>query len=214
MTSLNLEVAFVWIRVDSTRIINISVNDGDMGESLRCNFVQPPTDLKPEGGIAGRRVVEYIRPVDLDDFHHLEKISGISERVRKECMLMGRAHILWGAFEKGLPCEHCLACHARDTVVPRKTVVQGVRGDIDRVLVRSHDNIGMDRGLEGVVLFLVVEGLGLVIWISKAVLMAILDVLERKVWGSDVLKIIGAGVGGDAGSTGENEGSCVNVHGR
>ena len=40
----------------------------------------------------------------------------------------------------------------------------------------------MDCGLKGVVLFLVVEGLGLVIWISKAVLMAVLDVLEREVW--------------------------------
>lgn len=49
------------------------------------------------------------------------------------------------------------------------------------MLMRSHDNVGMDRGLEGVVLFLVVKGLRLVIWISKAVLMAVLDVLERKV---------------------------------
>ena len=82
------------------------------------------------------------------------------------------------------------------------------------MLVRSHDNIGMDRGLEGVVLFLVVEGLRLVIWISKAVLMAVLDVLEREVWGSDVLKIIGARVRSDAGSTGENERGGVNVHRR
>jgi len=96
-------------------------------------------------------------------------------------MLMGTTHVLWGAFEESLPCKHHLACHARHAVVPGKTIVQGVRGDIDRVLVRSHDNIGMDRGLEGVVLFLVVEGLGLVIWISKAVLMAVLDVLEREV---------------------------------
>jgi len=96
-------------------------------------------------------------------------------------MLVGKTHVLWGAFEKSFPREHCLACHARDTVVPGKTVVQGVGGDIDRVLVGGHDNIGMDCGLEGVVLLLVVEGLGLVIWISKAVLMAVLDVLERKV---------------------------------
>ena len=129
-------------------------------------------------------------------------------------MLMGKTHVLWGAFEEGLSCEHYLACHARDTVVPGKAVVQGVRGDIDRVLVRSHDNIGMDCGLEGVVLFLAVEGLRLVIWISKAILMAVLDVLERKVWGSDVLKIIGARMGSDAGPTGENEGSGVNVHRR
>lgn len=129
-------------------------------------------------------------------------------------MLEVKTHVLWGALEESLPCEHYLACHAGDTVVPGKTVVQGVRGDIDRVLVRSHDNIGMDCGLEGVVLFLVVEGLGLVIWISKAVLMTVLHVLERKVRGSDVLKIIGAGVGGDAGPTGENERSGVNVHRR
>ena len=129
-------------------------------------------------------------------------------------MLMGKTHVLWGAFEKSLSCEHYLACHARDAVVPRKPVVQGVRGDIDRVLVRSHDNIGMDRGLEGIVLFLVVKGLRLATWISKAILMAVLDVLERKVWGSDVLEIIGAGVGRDAWSTGENEGSGVNVHRR
>lgn len=80
------------------------------------------------------------------------------------------------------------------------------------MLVRSHDNVGMDRGLEGVVLLLVVEGLRLVIWISETVLMTVLDVLERKVRGSDVLKIIGAGMGGDAGSTRKNEGSGVNVH--
>ena len=125
-----------------------------------------------------------------------------------------KTHVLRGALEEGLSCKHCLARHTRDTVVPRKAVVQGVRGDIDRVLVRSHDNIGMDSGLEGVVLFLVVEGLGLVIWISKAVLMAVLDALERKVWRSDVLEIIGAGVGGDAGSTGKNERCGVNVHRR
>jgi len=129
-------------------------------------------------------------------------------------MLMGKTHILWGTFEKSLPCEHCLAGHARDTVVPRETIVQGVRGDIDRVLVGSHDNIGMDCGLEGVVLFLVVKGLGLVIWISKPILMAILDVLEWKVWRSDVLEIIGARVGSDVGSTGENKGSGVNIHRR
>ena len=70
----------------------------------------------------------------------------------------------------------------------------------------------MDRGLEGVVLFLVVERLRLVIWISEAILMAVLDVLERKVRGRDVLEIIGARMGGDAGSTGKNEGSGVNVH--
>lgn len=77
--------------------------------------------------------------------------------------------------------------------------------------MRSHDNVGMDGGLEGVVLLLIVEGLGLVIWISEAVLMAILDVLERKVRG-DVLKIIGAWMRGDARSTGKDEGSGVNVH--
>ena len=129
-------------------------------------------------------------------------------------MLMGATHVLWGAFEESLPRKHYLACHARHTIVPGKTIIQGVRGDIDRVLVRSHDNIGMDCGLEGVVLFLVVEGLRLVIWISKAVLMAVLDVLEREVWGSDVLKIIGARVRSDAGSTGENERGGVNVHRR
>jgi len=59
-------------------------------------------------------------------------------------MLVGKTHILWGAFKESLSCEHRLARHARDTVVPRKTIVQGVRGDIDRVLVRGHDNIGMD----------------------------------------------------------------------
>lgn len=96
-------------------------------------------------------------------------------------MQVGKAHILRGPLKESLPCEHCLARHARDTIVPRETIVQGVRRDIDRVLVRSHDNVGMDRGLEGVVLLLIVEGLGLVIWISEAVLMAVLDVLERKV---------------------------------
>lgn len=78
--------------------------------------------------------------------------------------------------------------------------------------MRSHDNVGMDRGLEGVVLILVVERLRLVIWISEAVLMAVLDVLEREVRGNDVLKIIGARMCGDVGSTRENEGSGVNVH--
>jgi len=214
MTPLDLEVALVRVGVESTWIINVSVDDGDVGECLCRNLIQPPADLEPEGGIASRRVVEYVRSINLDNFHHLEKISEISERVREECMLVGKTYVLWGAFEESLSCEHYLACHARDTVVPRKTIVQGVRGDIDRVLVRSHDNIGMDRGLEGVVLFLVVEGLGLVIWISKAILMAALDVLEWKVWGSDILEIIGAGVGRDAGSTGENEGSGVNVHRR
>ena len=125
---------------------------------------------------------------------------------------MRRAHILWGTLEKSLPREHYLACHARDTIVPRKTVVQGVRGDIDRVLVRSHDNVGMDRGLEGVILLLVVEGLGLVIWISEAILMAVLDVLEGEVWGCDALEIIGARMCGDARPAGKNEGSGVNVH--
>ena len=96
-------------------------------------------------------------------------------------MLTRKPHVLWGAFEKSLSCEHYLARYARDTVVPRKTVVQGARGDIDRMLVGSHDNIGMDCGLEGVVLFLVVKGLGLVIWVSEPVLMAVLDVLEGKV---------------------------------
>jgi hypothetical protein len=212
MTSLDFEVAFVWVGVDSTRVINVSVNDGDVGEGLRRNIVQSPADLKPEGGVAGRGIVEYVRSVDLDDFHYLKKTGEISKRVRRECML--ETHVLWGTFEESLPCEHCLTRHARDAVVPGKTVVQGVRGDIDRVLVRSHDDVGMDCGLEGVVLFLVVEGLGLVIWISKAVLMAVLDVLEREVWGSDVLEIIGAGMGSDAGATGENEGGGVNVHRR
>jgi len=212
MTSLDFEVAFVWVGVNSTRIINVPIDDGDVSEGLCRNLVQSPADLKPEGGVASKGVVKYVRSVDLDDFHYLGGICEISERVREECMLVRITHILWGAFEKSLPCEHCLACHARDTVVPRKTIVQGVRGDIDRVLVRGHDNIGMDCGLEGVVLFLVVEGLGLVIWISKAVLMAVLDVLERKVWRSDVLEVIGAGVGWFGGSTGKNEGSGVNVH--
>ena len=214
MTSLDFEVAFVRVRGDSTGIIDVSVDYGDEGKGLCCNLVQPPANLKPEGGISGRRVVEYVRSVNLDDFHHLGRTSEISERVRGECMLMEKTHILWGTLEKSLPCEHRLACHARDAVVPRETIVQGVRGDIDRVLVRSHDNIGMDRGLEGVVLFLVVEGLWLVIWISKAILMAVLDVLERKVWGSDVLEIIGARVGGDAGPPGEDKGSGVNIHRR
>lgn len=70
----------------------------------------------------------------------------------------------------------------------------------------------MDRGLEGVVLLLVVEGLRLVIWISEAVLMTVLDVLERKVRGGDVLKVIGAWMCGDTWTTGKNEGSGVNVH--
>ena len=80
------------------------------------------------------------------------------------------------------------------------------------MLVRSHDNVGMDCSLEGVILLLVGEGLGLVIWISEAVLMAILRVLKRKVRGSDILEIIGAGVRGDAGPMRENEGGGVNVH--
>lgn len=181
MIPLDLEVAFVWVGVYCTRIVDVSVDDSDVGESLCRNFVQPPADVELESGIAGRRVVKYVRSVDLDDFQHLEKISEINRSARAECMLMRKTDILWGAFEKSPPCEHYLACHARDTVVPRKTVVQGARGDIDRVLVGSHDNIGMDCGLEGFVLFLVVKGLGLVIWISEPVLMTVLDVLEGKV---------------------------------
>lgn len=71
MTSLDFEVALVWVRVDSTRIVNVSIDDGDVSERLRGNLVQPPADLKPEGGVAGRRVVEYVRSVDLDDLHYL-----------------------------------------------------------------------------------------------------------------------------------------------
>ena len=136
MTSLDFEVAFVWVRVDSARIVNVSVYNGNVSKSLSRNVVQPPTDLKPEGGAAGRRVVKYVGSVDLDNFHHLGRNRReISERDRRECMLMGKTHVLWGAFEESLPCEHNLACHTRGTVVPGKAVVQGVRGDIDRVLV-------------------------------------------------------------------------------
>ena len=39
VTSLDFEVAFVWARVDSTRIINVSVDYGDVGESLCRNLV-------------------------------------------------------------------------------------------------------------------------------------------------------------------------------
>ena len=39
MTSLDFKVAFVRIRVDSTGIVNISVDDGDVSESLCCNIV-------------------------------------------------------------------------------------------------------------------------------------------------------------------------------
>jgi len=71
MTSLDLEVAFVWVGVDSTRIIDISIDDGDVSKSLCRNLVQPPADFNPEGGVSRGRVIEYVRPVDLDDFHHL-----------------------------------------------------------------------------------------------------------------------------------------------
>ena len=79
MTPLDLEVALIRVGVEATRIINVSVDDGDVGESLCRNLIQPPADLKPEGGIAGRRVFEYVRSINLDNFHHLEKISEISE---------------------------------------------------------------------------------------------------------------------------------------
>ena len=73
MTSLDFEVALVWVGVDSTRVINVPVDDGDVSEGLGCNLVQSPADLKPEGGVASKRVVKYVRSVDLDDFHYLEK---------------------------------------------------------------------------------------------------------------------------------------------
>ena len=71
MAPLDFEVAFVRVRVNSTRIINVSVNNGDVSKSLCRNVVQLPANLKPEGGITGRRVVEYVRSVDFDDFHYL-----------------------------------------------------------------------------------------------------------------------------------------------
>lgn len=75
----NLEVAFVWVGVYSARIVDVSVDNSDVGESLRRNFIQPSADVELESGIAGRGVVEYIRSVDLDDFQHLKKISEINE---------------------------------------------------------------------------------------------------------------------------------------
>jgi len=71
MTSLDFEVAFVWVRVDSARVIDVSIDDGDVSEGLSRNLVQPPADLEPEGGVAGGGVVKYVRSVDLDDFHYL-----------------------------------------------------------------------------------------------------------------------------------------------
>lgn len=77
MASFDFEVALVWVRVDSTRIVNVSVDDGDVSESLCRNLIQLSTDLKSEGGVASGRVVEYVRSVDLDDFHHLKDIGEI-----------------------------------------------------------------------------------------------------------------------------------------
>lgn len=53
-----------------------------MSESLCRNLVQLPTDLKPEGRVSGGGVVEYVRPVNLDDFHYLKDIGETSERAR------------------------------------------------------------------------------------------------------------------------------------
>lgn len=103
MASLDFEVAFVWVRIDSARIINASVDDSDVSEGLCRNLVQLPTDFKPEGGVAGRRVVEYVRAVNLDDSHHLKNKCEIRGRaLEEECMLNGRTDILWGAFEESL----------------------------------------------------------------------------------------------------------------
>ena len=87
MVSLDFEVAFVWVGIDSTKIVDVSVDDGDVSESLCRNLVQLPADFKPEGGVASGRVVEYVRSVDLDDFHYLEIIG---EERPKECMLCGK----------------------------------------------------------------------------------------------------------------------------
>lgn len=73
MVPFNLEVAFVWVGIYSTRIVDVSVDDSDVGKSLCRNFVQPPADVELESGIASGGVVEYVRPVDLDDFQYLEK---------------------------------------------------------------------------------------------------------------------------------------------
>ena len=81
MTSLDLKIALVWVRVDSPRIINVPIDDGNVSESLCRNLVQPSADLKPESGTASRRIVEYVGSVDLDDFHHLEKTGGIRKMV-------------------------------------------------------------------------------------------------------------------------------------
>jgi len=73
VTSLDFEVAFVGVRVDSARIVNVPVDDGDVSKSLCRNIIQPSADLKPEGGVTGGRVVKYVGSVDLDNFHYLER---------------------------------------------------------------------------------------------------------------------------------------------
>lgn len=123
MTSLDFEVAFVRVRIDSTRIVNVSVDDGYVSESLCRNLVQLPADFKPEGGVTSRRVVEYVRSVNLDDFHYLKRVGEISGRALGECMLAGKTHVLRRTFEKRLPCERHLARRARDTVIPRDAIV-------------------------------------------------------------------------------------------
>lgn len=110
MASLDFEVAFVWVGIYSTRIIDVSVDDCDMSQGLCRNLVQLPTDFEPEGGVASRRVVEYVRSVNLDDLHHLKDVGQI--RALEECMLVGKTHVLRRALEESLPCEHYLARRA------------------------------------------------------------------------------------------------------
>lgn len=82
MASLYFEVALVWARIDPSRIIDVSIDNGNVGESLCRNLVQLPTDFKPEGGVASRRVVEYVRSVNFDDLHYLkdDDMSGKNAR--------------------------------------------------------------------------------------------------------------------------------------
>jgi len=39
VTSLDFEVAFVGVRVDSARIVDVPIDDGDVGEGLCRNIV-------------------------------------------------------------------------------------------------------------------------------------------------------------------------------
>ena len=81
MISLDFEVAFIRVRIGSTGVVDVSVDDGDMSKSLCGNFVQLPADLKLKGRVAGGGAVKYVRPVNFDNFHHL-KIDKQDQRTR------------------------------------------------------------------------------------------------------------------------------------